>query len=345
MRISILVPCHNEEQSVRACIDSCLNQTRPADEIVVVDDGSTDATPQILATYGNKIKVVTIPVATGNKSYAQEQGIAHVTSEVFIATDGDTILDPLFVESIEESYQNPEVDAVAGYVKSMQYNWVTACREIDYVVGQDIHKTAQANIGFLFVIPGCAGAFKTDIFRKYIGFDHDTLTEDLDFTFKLHQQYFKIEYQKKAVAYTQDPTTVRAYINQMRRWHSGIWQNLLKHGSNIVHKPGGALEISIIYIEGLFFACLPFLLAFFNFGLFLYFLAIYFAFVFISGVYAAATRKRWDLFAVIPIYPLFLFINSYVFIEQFFKEILLRRKRLIWFKPARVNIGPSTNTI
>jgi hypothetical protein len=55
--------------------------------------------------------------------------------------------------------------------------------------------------------------------------------------------------------------------------------------------------------------------------------------------------KRWDLFAVIPIYPLFLFINSYVFIEQFFKEILLRRKRLIWFKPARVNIGPSTNTI
>jgi glycosyltransferase involved in cell wall biosynthesis len=57
----------------------------------VVDDGSTDATPQILATYGDKIKVVTIPVATGNKSYAQEQGISHVTSEVFIATDGDTI--------------------------------------------------------------------------------------------------------------------------------------------------------------------------------------------------------------------------------------------------------------
>ncbi len=72
MKITILIPCHNEEKSIKSTINSCLNQSRTPDEILVVNDGSTDRTGDILASFGNKIKVVNIARATGNKSYAQE---------------------------------------------------------------------------------------------------------------------------------------------------------------------------------------------------------------------------------------------------------------------------------
>jgi N-acetylglucosaminyltransferase len=140
LTIAILVPAYNEEQMIRSCLDSCLNQTRPADQIIVVNDGSTDRTGAILASYGSKITVLTNHTPTGNKSLAQEIGIAAVTSTIFIATDGDTILDKNFVAEVEKSFrENESISAFAGQVQSTAFNYLTAIREIDYVIGQDIY--------------------------------------------------------------------------------------------------------------------------------------------------------------------------------------------------------------
>jgi len=224
IKISVLIPCRNEERSIKATVESCLNQSRKPDQIVVVNDGSTDRTADILALFGDKIQVVTIKKATGNKSYAQEYGLKFVTSDVFVTTDGDTMLDKDFIKYIEEDFQDESIISVAGYVRSMKYNWLTACRAFEYAVGQNLHKLAQSNINFLFVIPGAAGGFRTSDFRKHISFDHDTLTEDLDFTYRLHKKSLNILYDRRAIVFTQDPTTLKAYLNQMRRWFGGGWQ-------------------------------------------------------------------------------------------------------------------------
>lgn len=336
MRISILIPAHNEERSIRATVESCLTQTRPADEILVVNDGSTDRTGEILSKFGTKIHVITIPVATGNKSYAQEYGLRFITGDVFIATDGDTILDRHFVEKIEPHFDDPEVTAVGGYIQSIKNNWLTACREIDYAFGQNLHKRAQDNIGYLFVIPGCAGAFRTDIFRKIATFDHDTITEDLDFTYKFHKNNCKIIFERGAIVYTQDPFTFNAYINQMRRWYSGGWQNLLKHVSGILHRPSSAFELSLMYIEGTIFSTLIFIVPFLNPEYFFkVYLGMYFTFTFLVASYAGWIRRRLDLVLVAPLYPLLSFTNAYIFIEQFVKEVIFRKRMLVWFKPER----------
>ncbi len=335
MRISVLIPAHNEERSIQATVNSCLNQTRPFDEIIVVNDGSTDTTGAILATFGNKIKVVTLAKATGNKSYAQERGLMEVTGDVFVGTDADTLLDKRFVEKVLPHFKDPKVAAVAGYVKSMKNNWLTACREIDYTIGQDLHKTAQANIGFLFVIPGCAGAFRTETFKNAIKFDHDTLTEDLDFTYKLHLGYHKINFEQGAIVYTQDPFTLHSYVNQLRRWNSGGWQNLMKHWRGIISRPAIALELSLMYFEGITFSFLLFVLPFLNISFFTNFVAGYFVFMALIGAYAAIRRRRWDLFLLSPLYVFLVFVNAWIFLEQFIKEMVFRRKTLVWFKPER----------
>lgn len=335
MKISILIPAHNEERSIRATVLSCLNQTRPADQILVVDDGSTDKTGEILATFGDRIEVITISIATGNKSYAQEYGLKFITGDIFIATDGDTILDPHFVERIEPHFLDNNVGAVAGYVKSLKNNWLTACREIDYCIGQDLHKVAQANINFLFVIPGCAGGFRTKSFRNQIKFEHDTLTEDLDFTYKMHTEYTNIRFENRAFVYTQDPFTLYAYVNQIRRWYSGGWQNLKKHLPNVISRPLIALELSLIYIEGLLFSLLLFILPIINFELFIYYISFNLLFIIILSAYVSYKRKRIDLFLYSPLYMILIFVNALIFLEQFTSEILLGRKLDTWFKPER----------
>ena len=230
MRITILIPCYNEEGSVRQSAASWLNQTRSADEIVVVDDCSNDKTAEELHAFirevgATNITVVRTPRNTGNKSSAQEYGLNFVTGDVLITTDGDTLLDPHFVENIERDFQDPTVAAVAGYVRSLKYNWLTACRALDYAVGQNIDKLAQHYMNYLFVIPGAAGAFRTDIFKNELKFDHDVLAEDLDLTYKLHRLGYRIimtgmqsalrRIRKPAILYQSNASLVRGGCNAL----------------------------------------------------------------------------------------------------------------------------------
>lgn len=337
MKISLLVPCYNEEKSIEASILSSLKQTRPFDEIIFVDDSSTDDTPNILKRYEGQIKSYKTPKNTGNKSSAQEYGLQFVTGNIMVTTDGDTLLDEKFVEEIEKSFKQPGVFAVAGYVKSLPYNWLTLCRAFYYVVGQDFHKVAQNYMNYIFVMPGAASAFRVRMFRKYITFDHDTITEDLDFTYKMHHYDLKIVYNSKAISYTQDPTTLRNYINQMRRWYDGGWQNLKKHYTVIDH-PIRALELSLIYAEGFIFSVIILILPFLNWWIALIVNLATFAVTYIYAIWAAWRIKRPALLIAPFPYMFLMFVNAVLFLESFVKEIILHKHNLKWFKPDRVKI-------
>jgi cellulose synthase/poly-beta-1,6-N-acetylglucosamine synthase-like glycosyltransferase len=217
----------------------------------------------------------------------------------------------------------------------MRHNWITACRAFEYSIGQNLHKLAQHHLGFLFVIPGAAGVFKTADFRKYISFEHDTLTEDLDFTYRLHTQDLKVHFDRRLVAYTQDPGTLHSYINQMRRWFGGGWQCLIKHRGLATMQPKVALELSIMYAEGIVFSVLLFVLPFLSLAFFKNFVLSYFAVATLFAFFAALREKRWLLLIAPFPYTILVVVNAYVFLEQMVKEVFLRKKNLAWFQPKR----------
>ena len=347
IKITILIPAHNEEKMIAACVNSCLKQTRRANQIIVVNDGSTDSTGQILKSFGRKIKVITVPTATGNKSRAQELSIPYIKGDVVVATDGDTIMDKDFIKLVEKDFlEDPELKVVAGYVQSTKHNALTALREIDYTIGQDIFKLAQSYIHFLLVIPGCAGVFKTELFKeKIITFDHDTITEDLDFTYKINELGMKIKFNPKAKVYTQDPPTIHSYVNQMRRWYGGGWQNLKKHFKVALSRPSAALVLSSTYIEGMLFNLTLFVTPFINFKLFLIIFSFYFFIGLAEGVYSSIRKRRLDLLLVSPLMPFMVLINAYVLMEQFMKEIILRRPNMKWFHPERLSFIPESKKL
>lgn len=292
---------------------------------------------KILKRFGNLVRVVQTPFNRGNKSYAQEYGLQFIQGDVFITTDADTLLHPRFVEEVEKSFQDERVAAMTGYVESMRYNWLTACRQLDYVLAQNLHKIAQSNLRTIFVIPGCAGAFRTATFKKWISFDHDTLTEDLDFTYKLHKAGLRRVYNRRAVVFTQDPSNLVSYIKQMRRWYGGAWQNLIKHRDVLMH-PTDAIELSLNYGEGLMFCGLLLFVPLINLAMLKSFVILYPLYALFLGGYAAIDRKRLDLFFYAPLYPIVTTLNAFIFLEEFIKEVVFRRRSLIWFKPERREI-------
>jgi cellulose synthase/poly-beta-1,6-N-acetylglucosamine synthase-like glycosyltransferase len=184
------------------------------------------------------------------------------------------------------------------------------------------------------VIPGCAAAFRTAIFRRHVGFDHDTLTEDRDFTFKLHEAGFKIQYARDAIVHTQDPATLGAYIRQTRRWYGGMWQNIFKHRAMMMRAGRGPRLLSgyIIGLGGVLSLCI---MPIFSLRSSIYLALLACVWMFSVGLYAGWVRGRIDLLKFAPFLWVTLLVRAWLFVEQFVGRIILRRKDLMWHKPPR----------
>ena len=99
-----------------------------------------------------------------------------------------------------------------------------------------------------------------------------------------------------------------------------------------------ALELSFIYIEGLVYSFVMFLVPLLNLYLTAYLLVIYSFIVLLLAGYGSVKEKRYDTLKYLPAYIFLKYVNAYVFLEQFVKEVVFRRRNLSWVKPERVNM-------
>jgi len=92
--VSIILPVRNQASTLEDCLKSLTNLEYLSKEVIVVDGGSTDETPQILAKFRDKIKVVNeepLPKGWVGKNWACHLGYKQATGELFLFTDGDSI--------------------------------------------------------------------------------------------------------------------------------------------------------------------------------------------------------------------------------------------------------------
>jgi glycosyltransferase involved in cell wall biosynthesis len=113
LRIGVVIPAYNSAAHIGRAIDSVLAQTRPADEIIVVDDGSTDATADVIRAYGPKIRL--IPQANTGASAARNAGINAATGDwiAFLDADDEWLPDRLAVQA-ELLTRRPDLVWVSG---------------------------------------------------------------------------------------------------------------------------------------------------------------------------------------------------------------------------------------
>ncbi|RIV85881.1 glycosyltransferase family 2 protein [Aurantiacibacter zhengii] len=111
-RTSAIIPAYNSETSIGAAIDSALGQTSAPHEVIVIDDGSTDGTAQIIASYGDK--VIHLTQENAGQGAARNAGLAIATGEFIAFLDADDYWKPAFLERTEQFLDaHPDAAAVS----------------------------------------------------------------------------------------------------------------------------------------------------------------------------------------------------------------------------------------
>lgn len=112
MRVSIVISTHNLESVVDETLEAALAQTHPSCEVVVVDDGSTDRTREVLGRYRDRVRLV-LQENFGGPSRPRNVGVRESTGDLVAFCDGDDVLRPDAIAAAVEIFQNhPDIDVV-----------------------------------------------------------------------------------------------------------------------------------------------------------------------------------------------------------------------------------------
>jgi peptidoglycan/xylan/chitin deacetylase (PgdA/CDA1 family)/spore germination protein YaaH len=138
-KVSVIVPAYNEEKVILATMQALLNSDYYDFEIIVVDDGSQDATYEILESAfseDNRVKIFT--KQNGGKATALNFGISQSQSEIIITLDADTLFAPDAISKLARHFSNPKVGAVAGNAKvGNRVNIMTRWQALEYITSQN----------------------------------------------------------------------------------------------------------------------------------------------------------------------------------------------------------------
>jgi cellulose synthase/poly-beta-1,6-N-acetylglucosamine synthase-like glycosyltransferase len=241
--VTIIVPAFNEEAVIAQAVRSLLALRYPAYEIVVVDDGSTDATFDRASRMAGRYGAVTVRVVrkgNGGKASALNTGIALARSELVLCMDADSRLDPDVLTAATRHFVDPRIGAVAGNVKVVnRTNLWTRLQALEYLEGLNLPRRAQGFVRAVNIVPGPIGVFRREALTGVGGYDTDTFAEDADLTLKLLTAGWHIAYEDRAVAFTEAPEHLHDVIKQRYRWTRGILQALRKRASWLVSPAGG----------------------------------------------------------------------------------------------------------
>ncbi|MCQ2429173.1 MAG: glycosyltransferase [Clostridia bacterium] len=129
--ISIIVPVYNGEAYMRKCLDSVLSSTYRDFELIVVENGSTDATLEIARTYeaaDSRVRVITTDVK--GLSHARNLGIAEAKGEYLAFVDADDYISPYMYREMVRAAAETESDfVICSYLTGSDYDYVFEDRE------------------------------------------------------------------------------------------------------------------------------------------------------------------------------------------------------------------------
>ncbi|MCX9028202.1 MAG: glycosyltransferase [Candidatus Methanoperedens sp.] len=230
LTMSIIIPAYNEEVTIGSCIKSMLSLNYPCYDVIVIDDGSSDNTFKEASKYSEKgVKV--IRQKNSGKPGAVNRGIKNASGEVVITVDADSKLHPDALTWICRRFSsNPRLGAVAGNVKiDRPTGLLKTLQSLEYTMSINLGRKSQSMLHCVMIVPGAIAALKTRVLQEVGYFPTDTFAEDFDITMKILKAGYHVEYESRAIAFTQAPETVEDFLKQRRRWYRGMTQVLSKY--------------------------------------------------------------------------------------------------------------------
>ena len=238
--ISVLLAAYNEERVIASTIRHLLEADYPSPvEIIVVDDGSKDATAAVVEEIAAKEPRVRLVLqSNGGKASALSRALAEASYPTLVMIDADTMVAPDGLRKVVQPLADPKVGAVSGYIRvGNTKHWLGKFQDLEYTGAFEIDRRAQDLLGCIVVAPGALSAFRKEALDQAGPITNDTLAEDTDLTIQLHRLGWKIVFAPGAYADTEAPESIKALVSQRFRWAFGTLQCLWKHGE-IIFAPG-----------------------------------------------------------------------------------------------------------
>ncbi|MGQ0732795.1 MAG: glycosyltransferase, partial [Acidobacteriota bacterium] len=210
--VTFLIPVHNGARWLDEVLDAILAQEQGCPmEIVVVEDGSTDASPEMLARRAAHGEILVIPGPRRGATAALNEGLKHATHPIICQVDQDVVLLPGWLNALLDALSDPEVGAAQGYYVSVRGGTMWA-----RVMGLDLEHRYHRLQGRM-VDHVCTGntAYRASALRAVGGFDEALgYGYDNDVSYRLAEAGYRL--------------VIRRDAKSLHRWRDGWWTYLVQ---------------------------------------------------------------------------------------------------------------------
>jgi cellulose synthase/poly-beta-1,6-N-acetylglucosamine synthase-like glycosyltransferase len=235
-RVAIIVPCWNEGETVAATTDSLLALDYPREklEIILVNDGSTDNTANVMERYRDNPQITIVQKDNGGKYKAVNAGIAATTAEIIGCLDADSFVAPGALKEMIGRFAAPDIAAVTAAMSVHEPgNLLQHMQNAEYIFGI-VRQNALSVVNGIHVTPGPFSLYRRSVVVALGGFKHGHQTEDLEMALRLQKAGYHIANAPRARVYTKAPATIYKLVKQRTRWTSGYLRNILNEYRDMV---------------------------------------------------------------------------------------------------------------
>ncbi len=248
-KVTVLVPAYNEEEYIGGALDSILALDYPKDklEVIVLNDGSTDRTVQVVrksARYGVKL----VNKKNTGKADSLNRGVAMANGELIATMDADSYVTPSTMKKMVAYFEDPKVASVASsvYVQGAK-GLLGTIQQIEYMFAIFSRRIIEF-VDCITVTPGPFSMFRRSSVLEVGGFDPQSLVEDQEIALNLQKHGYLIRTAPGAKVFSEIPKTFSELKVQRIRWQTGGFYNALKYKSMIGLKHGDLGLITLPYL-------------------------------------------------------------------------------------------------
>ncbi len=244
--VTVAVPCYNESTTINKTIKSLLGLDYPKDKLtlLIVDDGSTDDTWDIIKSYDNGQNILCFHKENGGKHTAVNFALEKSTSEFFSCLDADSFVHSQTLKRIMRYFENdPRNMAIIPSVLSYDpKNLIQNAQKVEYDMGVYIKKMLGL-VGGIQVTPGPLSTFRKKVFDELGPYRKAHNTEDQEIALRMQEHGYKIDYCPDAYVYTNTPDSIVKLYRQRLRWIYGFIKNLVDYRHLLFKKKYGTVAL------------------------------------------------------------------------------------------------------
>lgn len=245
--VTVQLPLYNERFVVTRLLDAVANLDYPRDrlQIQVLDDSTDDTTELVrekvaeLSQAGLNIEAIHRQDRSGYKAGALQNGLTTAKGEIIYILDADFLPEPKTLLEIIPFFTNPKVGMVQarwGHLNRTD-SALTRIQSLFLDGHFLLEQTARSRSGRFLHFNGTAGAWRKSCIEDAGGWQHDTLTEDLDLSIRAQLKYWEFKFLPAVVTPAELPADMDAFKTQQHRWTKGAIQNAKKLLRNVWVSP------------------------------------------------------------------------------------------------------------